>query len=74
VDDKTKSVEELVLLVEDGSYNHKMMAGAVEKARTLIPVETVTDGDSRWLPERSAALRRSQPVSAAGTNLPTRIW
>jgi CheY-like chemotaxis protein len=46
VANETKSVEDLVLLVEDDPYDAKLIVRAVEKARFLNPIETVADGEA----------------------------
>jgi CheY-like chemotaxis protein len=41
-----RSIEELVLVVEDDPYDAKLIVRAIEKARMLNPVEIVRDGEA----------------------------
>jgi CheY-like chemotaxis protein len=41
-----KSVDDLVLLVEDDPYDAKLIVRAVEKARILNPIQVVADGEA----------------------------
>jgi CheY-like chemotaxis protein len=41
-----RSIEELVLVVEDDPYDAKLIVRAIEKSRMLNPVEIVRDGEA----------------------------